>query len=569
MLISMTVRNVALIERLEIEFHKGLHVLTGETGAGKSIVVDSINLLLGERADRGLIRTGCDKAVVEGVFDLSDCPQAKELLLAESLEPEGDLMPVMREISTADRNLCRVCGVIMPLAFLKRVTSLLVDVHGQHEHQSLLDEKTHLGFLDAFGDDAHRALEAETAAAYHAWRETSARFAALRKADAQRAERTEYLTSRAKELEAAQLQIGESEKLARERDKLAGAERINRGLQTAHESVTSGEGRQLGATELLKRAADALEQIGGFDARYQALSERIRTSFYEVEEIAIELRDLIEGEAFDPERAERIQDRLDLYRRLEKRYGMSGDDLVDYAERVHDELKGLRGMDDKLREAEKAYKARLAEYRAVAARLTESRRAVAERLQTEMERQLKDLGMGSTQLVCVFEQPTPDQKRVPTERGDDHIAFHIAPNVGEPLKPLSKTASGGELSRLMLAMKATAADRNLIPCMIFDEIDTGISGHIASVVGEKMQSIARYRQVVCVTHLAQIAALANTQYRVEKLVRDGRTVTTVTELNADERVREIARLVGASDAHMQSGLAHAREMLADAQTARA
>ena len=564
MLVSMTVRNIALIEHLDVQFHRGLHVLTGETGAGKSIVVDSINLMLGERADRGLIRTGCDKGTVEAVFDISDCPQVREILAAESLEADGDAITVMREISTADRNICRVCGVMVPLNFLKQISSFLVDIHGQHEHQSLLAEKNHLGFLDAFGDSAHLALMADAEVKCRAWREASTAFSALRKENAQREERMEFITARSRELDAAKLEIGEEAKLMQQRAKLADAEKINNAIETAYGNLTAAEGGRVGVTALLREAKDEMQRISEYDPRFQALAERLSSAFYEAEEMGIELRDALEGESFDPEKNEQILARLDIYKRLTKRYGMEADELVDYAERLKDEIKSLKNMDDRLHTAETEFKAKLAEYRASAGLLTQSRKALAKYFEALMESQLKDLGMGNTHFECVFEEPAPDQKRVPSIHGDDQVEFFIAPNIGEPLKPLSKTASGGELSRIMLAMKAAADDRNMIPTMIFDEIDTGISGHIASVVAEKMDDIARYHQVVCVTHLAQIAAMGDCQYRVQKQVVGERTITTVEELTPEQRVEEIARLVGADDQHHESGLAHARNMLSAA-----
>ena len=564
MLVSMTVRNIALIEHLDVQFHNGLHVLTGETGAGKSIVVDSINLMLGERADRGLIRTGCEKGTVEAVFDISDSPQVRELLTAESLEPDGNLMTVMREISTGDRNVCRVCGVIVPLNLLRQISSYLVDIHGQHEHQSLLAEKNHLGFLDSFGDATHLALMTDVEAKCRLWRSASSAFSSLRKENAQRVERMEFITSRSRELDAVKPEIGEETKLLQQRAKLADAEKINHSISAAYRNLTATEGARLGVTVLLREAIDEMQRISEYDPRFQALSDRLSSAFYEAEEMGIELRNAMEGESFDPEKNEQILTRLDLYRKLEKRYGMEADELVDYAERLKDEIKSIKSMDERLHAAEAEFKAKLADYRVAAHTLTESRKALAKHFDGLMEGQLHDLGMAKTHFESVFEEPQPDQKRVPSIHGDDQVEFFIAPNVGEPLKPLSKTASGGELSRIMLAMKAAAADRNMIPTMIFDEIDTGISGHIASVVAEKMDDIARYHQVVCVTHLAQIASMADRQYRVQKGVAGERTVTTMDELTPEQRVEEIARLVGADDQHQESGILHARNMLSAA-----
>jgi len=565
MLQSMTVRNIALIEHLDVQFHQGLHVLTGETGAGKSIVVDAINLVLGERADRGLIRTGCDRATVEAIFDIGDCPQARELLTAEALETEGDLLPVMREISMEDRNICRVCGIIVPLSLLRQLSSFLVDVHGQHEHQSLLNEKTHLGFLDSFGDGEHQKRMSDAAERCRRWREASAAFSALRKANAKREARVREIAAQSKELDAAHLAIGEEEKLTRQRAMLAEAEKITAAIDAAYENLTASEGARLGVAPLLKSAAAGMERIAGLDPRFAALTERLNSAFYEAEEMGVELRDLAESENFDPEKNDEILARLDTYRRLEKRYGMEADELVDYAERLKDEMKSLAAMDDQLRAAEAAFKERLGEYRAAARELTLSRQALAKRLESIMEAQLAELSMEKTQFRCVFQEPAQDQKRVPSETGDDHVEFFIAPNVGEPLKPLSKTVSGGELSRIMLAFKAAAADHAMIPTMIFDEIDTGISGHVAGVVAEKMDDIARYHQVICVTHLAQIASMADVQYRVEKGVTDGRTLTTVTELDPERRVEEIARMVGADREPHESALAHARSLLSAAR----
>lgn len=564
MLVSMTVRNIALIEKLDVQFHHGLHVLTGETGAGKSIVVDAINLILGERADRGLIRTGCEKAVVEAIFDITDSPEVRALLEEQALETDGNLLPVMREISVGDRNVCRVCGVIVPLSLLRQISGYLVDIHGQHEHQSLLDEKNHRDFLDSFGDDAHQALIADVKKKYNTWRKVSVGFSALRKENAKREERMRQISSQCKELDAAALTIGEEAMLTQQRMKLADAEKISSAIDEAYSAIAQADGERIGVTALLKEASENLAKIEQYDPRFAALAERINSVYYESDEIGIELRDLSESENFDPETNEKVLARLDTYRRLEKRYGMDADELVNYAETLKDEMKSLVSMDDRLRDAEAAFKARLAEYREAAVQLTASRQALAKHVESMMESQLSELGMGNTRFACVFQQHAADQKRVPSENGEDHIVFHIAANVGEPLKSLARTASGGELSRIMLAMKAAAADRTMIPTMIFDEIDTGISGRIASVVAEKMDDIARYHQVICVTHLAQIACMADIQYRVQKSVVGERTITNVAELSSEERITEIARLVGADQHHGESGLAHARDLLAAA-----
>lgn len=563
MLVSMTIRNIALIEHLELSFGRGLHVLSGETGAGKSIIVDSLNLVLGERADRGLIRSGCEKASVEALMDVSNCPEVLKLLKEQELEAEGGLMSIHREITTGERNLCRVCGVIVPLAFLRRLTEHLVDVHGQHEHQSLLDSKNHMAFLDSFGDEAFRSALTQTETAYRIWRESSAKYSALRRENAQREERTAYLQTRVKELDALKLEMGEADRLSAEKARFASAEKIDRSLRAAYEELMGG-GREKSAVVKLGEALEAMNQIRELSPEYGALAARLSSVYYEAEEIGVELRGALEAENFDPERFEDVQERLDQIRRLERRYGMTADELVSHHEEIRDELKRLDGMEEKLKRAESDYRQKLTEYRACASRLTAERKTLAERFEAVMEKELSELGMQSTRFQCVFEQPEPGKKKIPTPLGDDHVCFYIAPNPGEPLKPLDKTASGGELSRLMLALKTAGAEHDGVPCMIFDEVDTGISGHIASVVAEKMASIARYHQVLCVTHLAQIAAMADTQFLVRKEVVGERTHTSVLLLDEEGRVNEVARLIGVTQSQQESGLAHARAILQSA-----
>lgn len=560
MLVSMTVRNIALIEHLEIAFDKGMHVLSGETGAGKSIIVDSINLVLGERADRSLIRSGCEKASVEALVDIRSCPQVQLLLKEQELEAEGGLMSIHREISTGERNICRVCGVMVPLAFLRRVTAHLVDIHGQHEHQSLLDSKNHMSFLDSFGEEAFSAQLQAVQEAYAVWKQSSAKFSALRKENAQREERQAYLESRVKELNAVQLETGEADKLSDEKARYASAEKIDHAVRQAYEEVMGG-GREKSVLTKLRDAADAVQSLQEWGEPFKSLAARLTNAYYEAEEVGIELRNILENESFDPDRYEEIQDRLDQIRRLERRYGMPADELVVHHEEIRDELSRLGSMEERLKRAEADYKQKLLAYRTQAAILTGQREALAQKFEAAMERELRDLGMQNTRFVCMFEQPEPGQKKVPTPLGDDHVCFYIAPNPGEPLKPLDKTASGGELSRLMLALKAVGAEHDGIPTMIFDEIDTGISGHIAGVVAEKMASIARYHQVLCVTHLAQIAAMADTQYLVQKKVIEERTCTNVAKLDEEGRVQEVARLIGVTQSQQESGFAHARAIL--------
>ncbi|NLD82940.1 MAG: DNA repair protein RecN [Clostridiales bacterium] len=549
MLLSLTIRNIALIDEVQAEFASGLHVLTGETGAGKSILVDAISLLLGGRAQKELIRKGEEKARVEGLFDVSDCPAVLEILREKELD-EGNELILCREITAQGRSACRANGVLLPLAQYQQLTALLMDIHGQHEHQSLMDEKRHLGLIDATGDEGHRQLLAAARTDYAAWREAKRALERLQAQSAQAGERMELLRIRQKELKGARLTAGEEDELARERDKFRHAEKIEEGLREAFDSVYDGAAP---AVEALRTAAQALAPIEQLDDQYAALRARIDGLYYEAEDVGLTLRDLLSRLDSDPDRLEAVQARLDLIRRLSRKYGgASTGAMLEKLKEMEKELAGFESLDDDIDAAAQQEKALLARYQQSAGALTESRQRLARKFEGDMETQLQDLNMAGTRFRAVL-TPCP-----PGPSGSETAAFLIAPNRGEDLQPLSRIASGGELSRLMLAIKSVAAQREGVPSMIFDEIDTGISGRAAQVVGEKMAAIAREHQVLCVTHLQQIAALADHHYLVEKHFDGERTTTRLTPLEGEARVNEIARMLG-GDA--DSARKHAREML--------
>ncbi|MBE5785931.1 MAG: DNA repair protein RecN [Clostridiales bacterium] len=550
MLVSLSIRNIALMDEMQVEFSKGLHVLTGETGAGKSIIVDAISLLLGGRAQKELIRNGCDKARVEGVFDLSDCPGIHALLQQQELDENGEELILSRDITLQGRSSCRVNGALMPLAQYQLFTALLMDIHGQHEHQSLMDEKRHLGYLDASGDENHQALLKTIHAHSAAWKESKSALEKLKKQSAQAAERTELLRLRQKELKNAKLVPGEEEDLSRERDRYRNVEKIESGLRAAFDAVYDGMNP---AAEALREAVNALSPIENLDDEYAALRARLDGLYYEAEDIGLTLRDLLRNLDSDPDRLEFIQARLDLIRRLSRKYGGADTkEMVKKLTEIEEELSAMENIDDLLDEAVKKEKAAAQQYQKTAQQLTLARRALAHKFEKEMEIQLRDLNMAGTK----FQVSLP--LCPPGPLGNETAAFQIAPNRGEEMQPLSKIASGGELSRLMLAIKSVAAKRDGVPSMIFDEIDTGISGRAAQVVGEKMAAIGRERQVLCVTHLQQIAALADHHFLVEKSFDGERTRTRLTPLTGESRVAEIARMLGGED---ESAKAHAREML--------
>lgn len=549
MLLSLRIENIALMDELDIQFTKGLHVLTGETGAGKSIIVDAVVLLLGGKAQKELIRTGAQKARVEGVFDISDCPAAGAFLREEELD-EGDEVVLAREITSAGRSSCRVNGTLLPIAQYQQLTALLMDIHGQHEHQSLMDERKHLAFLDATGDEGHKQLQEKVKNAFILWQEKKKLLVQLKKQTAEAQERMELLQIRVQELREADLTPGEEDELTKERDIFKNGEKIEASLQDAFEYVYDGSAA---AVESLRRAVAALGAIENLDEGYASLRARLDGLYYEAEDAGLTIRKMISALDFDPDRLEEIRERLDVIRRLSRKYaGASTGDMVQKLKEMEEELSGFETLDDRLAQTEKEERQAAQAYQAAATLLSNSRKKLAASFEKEMETQLKDLNMAGTRFQALLEGGNA------TAAGMEGARFMIAPNRGEEMQPLSRIASGGELSRLMLAIKSVAAKREGIPSMIFDEIDTGISGKAAQVVGEKMKHISLGRQVLCVTHLQQIAALADRHYLVEKAFDGERTRTRLSILEGEKRVSEIARMLGGEEA---SAKQHAREML--------
>ncbi len=558
MLLTLTIRNIALIEGLSIEFGRGLHTLTGETGAGKSIVVDAVNLVLGGRADRELIRTGTERASVEAVFDVPEDSPVNGWLKAQEIDREDGPVILYREITTAGRSISRVCGVALPLGQLRELAGLLMDVHGQHENTFLLDAKYHLQLLDRAGDEAHRQLLAETGEACEAFLACHHRYAKLVRENDQRQRRLEELKKGLEELEKAKLKPGEEEKLREEREKSRHAGRITGALREAYSRLADGDLEP--ALTKIKPAADALDTLAEFGEPYRGLAARVRSSYYELEEAGYEIVALLNTDAFDPRRAEAVENRLELIARLERRYGPDITAVLAAQEKMREEFDDLTAADGQIEALAAEDRQLLQRYRACAKRLSESRKQLAAAFEDGMTRQLKDLGMGSTVFRASFAERT-GKAPMPRPTGDDEMEFLISPNPGEPLKPLSRIASGGELSRLMLALKNMEAARDGVDCMVFDEIDTGISGRVAQAVAEKMAAISRERQVLCVTHLPQLAAMADIQLLVEKRVADGRTGTHVRRLTEEERVAEVARMLGGATGSGDSAMAHAARLL--------
>lgn len=551
MLTSLYIRHIALIDEMTVPFHEGLNVLTGETGAGKSIIVDSMALLLGGRADKTLIRDGENRALVEGIFDMRDCREAAQFLREMEIDSDGDEneLTLSREITLAGRSVCRVNGVTLNASQYQQLTAMLMDLHGQHAHQSLMDDKNHVKLLDAFGDEKHLALCRDVTEKHRIWQESHKALEALLQKNRQKQDREDVLKLQRKELKSAHLVRGEEEELQKERDRFRNGEKISSALQSAYDALYDGHSAALNA---LQTAMNALEKIAPIGDEFTDLAERTSSLYYECEDVGMLCGQYLDENGSDPERQEEVLQRLDLIRRLSRRYGATTGEMLDKLAAIEEELEQLANLDADLDDAERQEKKHKEALQSAAEKLTASRKKVAAAFEKAVENQLQDLNMAGTRFVTEFTPHAPDAL------GGESVLFLIAPNRGEKLQSLSKTASGGELSRLMLAIKAAAAEKSLIPSMIFDEIDTGISGHAAQVVAQKMGHIAKSHQVLCVTHLQQIAAAADHQYLVEKTFDGSRTVTNLRALTYDERVGEIARMLGGDK---ESALSHAREML--------
>ena len=560
MIRTLTIHNIALVEHITVDFQTGLTVLSGETGAGKSIIVDAVALILGGRADRDLIRTGCERASVEAEFETDSNDGLREILEREQIDWNGHSILISRELSQAGRNVCRINGIMVSASVLKEATACLLNLHGQSEHQFLADEEKHLTYLDLMGDAEHRALLARTLNAYQSFIVNHRAYAKLVRMNDGRERRIDYLKHELDELQRAGIRPGEENRLTEETKRLHKASRIREKLDSAIGRIGNGE-EGSDAFHLLQSAAKELNSLGNEDPEFEENARRCESISYEIEDVLYALNSLSSRYEFDAGDLEQTENRLDSVRRITKRYGPSEEDVLKNQEQMESEYQMLLDLEGQLQKTGSDHKKLLAAYRNTAKELTASRKKIAEDFRQKMMHELKDLGMEHTVIEAVFEKNPGDKPVMPTPNGDDRVCFMISPNPGEPLKPMSKTASGGELSRLMLAIKTIESGRSGTQTMIFDEIDTGISGRTAQAVAEKMIMISRRQQVLCISHLPQIAAAADQNLLVHKSVRDGRTVTEVTELNGQERISEIARMISGAEGITEDAKLYAGQMI--------
>ena len=547
MLRLLHIENIAVIESADISFDNGFHVLTGETGAGKSIIIDAISAILGQRAYRDMIRTGAAKASVRAVFsDVPNLPWFQEF--GVEYDPET---VIHREIFLDGKNVCRVNGTLVSVSILHKLGIQLINIHGQHDSATLFDEENHMLFLDAFAD--HQNL-------IECYQQSYGNVAALRKEidrmsmdEGEKLRRMETLRYQIDEISKAGLEEEEDTYLEERRKLLQNGEKLSDGLRKSVECLYGGEDTD-GAVSLLSQAERALERLGRYTDAFTAMKETVEDLVYRAQDVAEELRDAHDQLCFSADELEQIECRLDVIHKLRRKYGVTCRDILQYLENAKQELDEIEFADDhlerlrvKLKKAEdSAWDDALA--------LRNSRMAAAERLSQRILTELSQLDMPRVQFSCQF------TKLELTANGADSVAFYMSANAGESLKPMSKVASGGELARIMLAMKNVLAEKDQVATLIFDEVDTGVSGRAAQRVAEKLRSVAEHKQVLCVTHLPQMAALAHTHFLIAKEERQGRTYTSVTPLDLEGRKRELARIIGGANI-TETTLKSAEEML--------
>ena len=548
MLSVLHIENIAVIEQAEILFEGGFNVLTGETGAGKSIVIDAISAILGERTYRDVIRTGANRAFVSAIF--TNIPQY-DWFSENQVEFDPQELQVQREIYADGRNVCRVNGRPVSVASLKKLGGRLINIHGQHDSQQLFDEENHLTYLDAFARD-EQELEAYQQA-FSAMQSVQREIQKLSMDESEKLRLVETLTFQIEEIRAANLVSGEEEQLKERHKVLQNAEKLSDALRMADEALYGGDSSD-GAAGLLSNAEPALSRVSTISADMQTLHQKISDLMYSVQDAADELRAMRDDLSYSEGELEEIEERLDAIHKRKRKYGASVEDVLAYLADSEQRLDEIEFASDRI----ETLKKREAELQKETIRqgeiLREKRLSAAQAMESRICDELRQLDMPKIRFVCEF---TPQQ---PMQTGLDSVRFLMSANVGENLKPLSKVASGGELARIMLAMKQVLAQQDGVPTLIFDEVDAGVSGRAAQKVAYKLWTVSKGRQVLCVTHLPQIAAMADAEYTVEKRVENERTYTSVLHLDESGRKQELARLIGGSMI-TETTLAGAAELL--------
>ena len=557
MLLELTIKNFAIIPFLHIDFHQGMTALTGETGAGKSIIIDAMGLLAGGRSSSDYIRHGEEKCLLEGVFEWPTQPEFFALMEELGIDQSESFLIVQRDMSRSGKNICRLNGRAIPLVQLRRVGTYLVDIQGQNEHQELLQPEKHLSLMDHFGSKAFKQQLKVYQEHYSDYQKLLKKAREIKQNEQSYVQRIDMLRFQQEEIEQAELEPGEEELLLEERAKLVNFQKIVDALGKTHE-ILSADTHSL--TDGVGLALSEIQEIEGLDESYLKISENLQSAYYLLQDVASETSRQLDYLELDEGRLDEVMLRLETIRQLKRKYGESIPAILTYYAEISEELETMTGFENQLEE----YTQRLQEKQAIvfeyAQTLHQERQKIASQLEKAIMQEVTELYMENTRFEIRFKTDS----EMLNETGMDQVAFYLSTNLGEDLKPLVKVASGGELSRILLALKAIFSREKEMTSIVFDEVDTGVSGRVAQAIAEKIAKIARHSQVLCITHLPQVAAQADYQYFISKEVQDGRTQTSITQLDDQMRVHEIARMLSGSEITALT-MEHATELLQLAQ----
>lgn len=544
-LLELHIHNFAIIEDISLEFHNGMTVLTGETGAGKSIIIDAVSLLAGGRGSSDFVRHGTNKCTLEGHFTMPKSNGLLELLEEEAIEADPNQLVIQREIYQNGRSVCRINGSVVTINSLKIIGSFLIDIHGQNEHQELMQNENHIHLLDHYGSESLRTLFEDYSKTFEEYRVTLRQFNDWQDKEQELAQKIDILRFQTDEIEEANLVVGEEEELEEEERRLTNFQNITEALKISYQVLQDGEPSAL---EMIGKAMDEMKDVSDVDQSLKEISETLTNSFYILQELATDVFNELDRQEYDENRLNEIASRLNLIQQLKRKYGSSIQEILDFFEESKEELTLIQGGANSKTELSEKLEMLKKELVSKGKKLSTNRREVAKNLETSIHEQLQALYMDKVIFVVEFKNKLGEMSANDSTRyGLDDIEFYISTNPGEPLKPLTRIASGGELSRMMLAMKSIFARAQGVTSIIFDEIDTGVSGRVAQSIAEKIYSISTHSQVLCITHLPQVAAIANNHLYVKKATFEDRTTTEANILTENERVEEIARMLSGSE----------------------
>lgn len=563
MLQELTIKDFAIIQDLNLSFNRGMTVLTGETGAGKSIIIDAVGLLAGGRGSSEFIRHGAAKCVLEALFSLEGNSNTYELLKAYDIDSDEDTVIIQRDIHRSGKNVCRINGRLVTIATLRLIGESIIDIHGQNEHQELMNPERHLSMLDHFGDKELVTLKQNYQETYTHYKKVKRAYDKWQNGEQELAQRLDMLQYQTNEIEMAELLDGEEEELLEEKNLLANYQKIMSALSMSYDAL---QGDEVNGIDLVGNAMTEMSSLEEIDEKYKILSEAISSSYFQLQEAASDILREMDQTAYDEDRLNEIEKRLEIIKQLKRKYGDSIEEIKVYYEKITAELNQIMNRENHLTNMTKELSSLSVELAKQGSRLSEKRRMVAKDIEQAIHEQLKELYMEKVMFEVQFFKPVKDfLSEEAHESGFDDVEFYIATNMGEPLKPLAKVASGGELSRMMLAMKTIFSKSQGITSIIFDEVDTGVSGRVAQAIANKIYMVAVHSQVLCITHLPQVAAMADNHLYISKSVENDRTKTHVDALEITEKIEEIARMLAGTEITKLT-LEHAKELTVLAKT---